>query len=343
MKGTKVIAAIALICLASCNANIPQEIFDSMQDKPIKEQFKLYYSVYGKQNEYDLNSEVGIRRFKAFKKSVKLIKEHNSIPNQPYTLGITAWSDVPDEDIYPPLQTYEVPEHIKGLEAPLDEVGQVYDSVDHSTRFSSNFVMSTTCTAWGPFAVTAALEAAYNIETGTKKAFSPQGLINCLSDACQSGSNIVIDGYKNFFKNQWGVFSDAELKYVGTQSSNSCKTGGYMSPYSEGFWYGLNWGTPKVRDIVDRLKRGPYTFISGTTLDKNYKTGILSPVGKTQCGSGYYLSVVIGYGVENGVEYFLIRSPFGSTVGYNGNIKLKRADNYWNYGIGCYQWRPAFY
>jgi hypothetical protein len=95
MKLLELIAFISIICVVFCSGNVKLQIMDDFMDKPVKEAFKVYHSVFEK--EYSLDSEEGVRRYKAFKSNLKTIKETNA-QNLPYKLGINKFADLTSQE-----------------------------------------------------------------------------------------------------------------------------------------------------------------------------------------------------------------------------------------------------
>lgn len=88
--------------------------------------------------------------------------------------------------------------------------------------------------------------------------------------------------------------------------------------------------------IYQALTRGPiivgFNFYQGIS---TYKSGILTPASSTGACSFYWWGAVVGYGVENNVEYWIIRSYYNSTWGEKGNFRLVKHDTKLNWGINC--------
>ena len=68
-----------------------QVILDSIANKPVKEQFKLYHYIFDRP--YDLNSEVALARYKVFKSNLQYIKKVNSEQTS-FVLGLTPFTDL---------------------------------------------------------------------------------------------------------------------------------------------------------------------------------------------------------------------------------------------------------
>ena len=54
---------------------VARSIMKEFENKPIKEQFKIFHLVYKKADSYSINSEEAIKRYKIFKSNLKNIKD----------------------------------------------------------------------------------------------------------------------------------------------------------------------------------------------------------------------------------------------------------------------------
>jgi len=96
--------------------------------------------------------------------------------------------------------------------------------------------------------------------------------------------------------------------------------------------------------LFNALKKGP--VIAGFNFyirEEDYKGGIYTPnqsAEQMQCAY-YFYALVVGYGDENGVNYWIVRMYFGQNWGENGYLRLKRDDSRMNWGIDCFWQRPV--
>lgn len=74
-----------------CTKNLAGDILDNFENKPAKEVFKAWH--YAFEKPYDLNSEIGLKRYKIFKNNLEYIKESNKV-NKEYTLGLGPFTDL---------------------------------------------------------------------------------------------------------------------------------------------------------------------------------------------------------------------------------------------------------
>lgn len=97
---------------------------------------------------------------------------------------------------------------------------------------------------------------------------------------------------------------------------------------SEGMVTVADYSTVKANS-ADQLKaaiaKGPVsvTIEADTSVFQMYNGGVLD---SSKCGYSLDHAVAaVGYGVENGVEYFLVRNSWGTSWGESGYIKIASA------------------
>jgi len=62
------------------------------------------------------------------------------------------------------------------------------------------------------------------------------------------------------------------------------------------------------------------TIEADTTVFQHYKSGVIT---SDSCGTSLDHAVVaVGYGVEDGIEYFLVRNSWAADWGENGYVKI---------------------
>jgi C1A family cysteine protease len=73
---------------------------------------------------------------------------------------------------------------------------------------------------------------------------------------------------------------------------------------------------------------GPMTIAINSKFFDNYKKGIMSP---SKCKTGIdaldHQVTIVGYGTENGVDYWKIKNSWNDDWGENGYCRIKRGDN----------------
>ncbi len=59
----------------------------------------------------------------------------------------------------------------------------------------------------------------------------------------------------------------------------------------------------------------------------SYKSGIYTPAGSTTFNDLDHAVLLVGYGTENGLDYWLVKNSWGTTWGINGYVKIARNKN----------------
>uniref|UniRef100_A0A7E4V4T5 Pept_C1 domain-containing protein n=1 Tax=Panagrellus redivivus TaxID=6233 RepID=A0A7E4V4T5_PANRE len=84
-------------------------------------------------------------------------------------------------------------------------------------------------------------------------------------------------------------------------------------------------------------------YVSGVTVTKGmlaYKSGVFAPSNE-DCNFHslyYYALAIVGYGMENGTDYWILKPSWGTNFGNNGYIKMIRGIN--SCGIGTMALAP---
>ncbi len=302
------------------NENFVDKILESYSTSPSKELFKVYHFLFKK--EYNLNSEEGILRYRAFKDNLKQIKEVND-RNLSYKFGIGPYSDMTDEEfkskilINPSL--IEQTAHLKSSNIFLEN-NEIQDNIDWRQYF--RFVPNQgNCGSSYSFSSTSALEATYKIQYGDDLALSQQYLVDC--DPTQSGCGGGDPQRSLIYIQNNGVPFLNDYPYVGAKQTckaniplnkivqyyEACHASGIKCSYES--WLAL-------------LSRGPIIASVDSSLLQNYKSGILI----NMCTSSYktnFFVVVVGIGNDNdGLGHYLIaRYSGGSSWGELGYFRIR--------------------
>lgn len=193
------------------------------------------------------------------------------------------------------------------------------------------------CGSCWSFSTTGALEGAYYIKYGELKSFSEQQLVSCdnLSNGgkdhgCNGG---LMDNAFVWISKNGGLCLSESYPYVsGTTKSSgvcekSCKlySGSNIKSYVD---------VPQKSDVemMSSLQINPLSIaIEADQKDfQLYKSGILTSPCGTNLDHGVLL---VGYGTDNGIDYYKVKNSWSNSWGENGYIRLARGSQY-NNGAG---------
>lgn len=175
------------------------------------------------------------------------------------------------------------------------------------------------CGSCWTFAAIATIESAIAIRSGVLPQLSEQQLVDCATEGagCDGGT---ADLAYDYVKDQ-GLCTEAQYPYTG--SAGQCADQGC----------GSKWRVVSYRDIpgnetalMAAVAQQPVAV--GIEADQNvfqfYKGGII----RQGCGRNLdHAVVIVGYGTEAGVPYWIVRNSWGSGWGEGGYVRIARGHN----------------
>jgi len=181
------------------------------------------------------------------------------------------------------------------------------------------------CGSCAAFATMALVETCFKKTTGVFGDYSEQHLLDCgynyqgLNNGCQGAAP---HGYAKFLVDKKpNMASEKDYPYKNTVGT--CPTT-YKTFFQGASITGGYWTEQGSEDTLKKLVHENGAVSTGVFVDmnfQNYKGGIFAG-----CGSGEpnHAVVVVGYGSENGVDYWLIKNSWGTSWGEKGYMRLKR-------------------
>ena len=305
----KFIIALGLIALVA--SLTPQEKEDQKAFKKFLKFTKKYNKHYSSIQEY-------MARFNIFRQSLK--QKSNGL----YKKGITQFSDLTENEfrrkylnlninILNTLQYTEVQHTISG-EAP-----EAFNWVDQKALGAVKNQGS--CGSCWAFSTVGNLEGLYYIKYGENKRFSEQQLVDCDDKDAGCNGGLMENTFK-WIKENGGVQLESDYPYKGRDQQ--CKQDKEKLVVKVDSFVKLDSVDEEV--IKEYLyKTGPLAIALNANPLQYYYGGIVDDDEKSCDPQGLNHGVVlVGYGSENGVDYWIVRNSWGASWGEKGYFRMLR-------------------
>ncbi|XP_047319018.1 ervatamin-B-like [Impatiens glandulifera] len=267
------------------------------------------------------------KRFNIFKDNLVFIDAHNS-ENRTYKVGLNVFADLTDEEYrsyylglkYDARRQF-VQSKMASQRYAASSAENLPELVDWRTEGAVSSIRNQgRCGSCWAFSAIAAVEGINKIATGELIDLSEQELIDCdrtVNAGCQGG---LMDYAFEFITNNGGI--DSEEDYPFLEADGTCDDTKMNSKVVsiDGFEYVQPNNENDLKRAVAHQPISVGIEAYGWEF-KHYVSGIFTG----NCGTSLdHAVVVVGYGSENGVDYWIVRNSWGSNWGENGYLRIKR-------------------
>jgi len=305
-----------------------------------------------------------LKRMEIFKSNLKYIIQHNENPLTSFKLKLNEMSDWTDQE-RDQLRSTIINEPVNNKQ-PIESRDEIIipDQFDwtNQTRIPNAVTPVKNqrhCGSCYAFAMVGALEKTYAQIYNQSGPLSPQQLVDCSNgkDGCEGGSfvgtfnYIQSNGFKLNLEKDYPSTSDGKqqdkcqnsngvrlsfnstftLKYKQLPTENE----NYMKQilYQQGpIYFSFNCGKREGNDTILREVSDKFD---------HYASGVFDVPGCPTHRNMNHALVIVGYGTENGIDYWKVKNSWGESWGDNGYLKIKRNDNMcgiatWPYYVGLF-------
>jgi C1A family cysteine protease len=333
----------SFLSVFSAESNLrKRELSTFLNDSDEWKQFSNFQERFSKKYETIEEMET---RFQIFRSNLRNIILHNLDHIQNFTMGINQFTDLTPEEFKE--------QYVGGLKTELGSYGcKSFSSSASGAPFSIDWRQKGAvnpvrdqgqCGSCWAFATTANAESVWAISKGQLLDLSEEFLVDCASGVgyynmgCNGGQ--PDSAFKYMINN--GQCTEASYPYKAgtTKTAGSCQKCTAAPVHFSGC-YDV---TPKDQiSLMAAVAKQPVVIAieADTRYFQSYSGGILD---SPNCGEKLDHAVeIIGYGTENGVDYWNVRNSWGPSWGESGYFRLKKTSSTNDIGICGLAAEPSY-
>ncbi|KAI6646581.1 Cathepsin L [Oopsacas minuta] len=266
-------------------------------------------------------------RLKIWSDNIRYIQKHNADTTHSHKLGANRFADLTQAE-YSNLYLSEFSPSLTGAKFLEPSNLLVPDCVDWREKgYVTDVKNQEACGSCWSFSTTGSLEGQHFRKTNKLVSLSEQNLIDCSGSYGNKGCNGgVMDYAFAYIKKNGGIDTEADYPYVADQTDCQYKSDASGATLRD--WVDIN-SENETQLLIAVASQGPISVAIDASHSsfQLYESGVYA---EPDCSSSEldHGVLVVGYGIEDGVKYWLVKNSWGASWGEDGYIKMTRgADN----------------
>ncbi|XP_074345215.1 cysteine proteinase mucunain-like [Apium graveolens] len=264
------------------------------------------------------------KRFEIFKENLEFIDDHNNGFNQSFKLGLNKFADLSNDEYKSMFLGGKMVRDKKGLKSDRFEF-RVGDDLPEFVDWREKGAVASVkdqgqCGSCWAFSTVAAVEGINQIVTGELIPLSEQELVDCDKGFNQGCNGGLMDYGFEFIVKNGGIDTEDDYPYkaVDGQCDQNRKNAKVVT---------INGYEDVPQNDEKSLKKAvahqpvSVAIEAGGRAFQLYESGVFTGLCGTELDHGV---VAVGYGTEDGKDYWIVRNSWGPNWGENGYIRLER-------------------
>lgn len=266
-------------------------------------------------------------KFVVFKDNLKFIDEHNS-ENRTYTVGLTRFADLSHEEYKSQVlgtRPDAIRRFVKSKNASQRYALQAGDRLPEFVDWRNKGAVAPiknqgSCGSCWAFSTVAAVEGVNKITTGKLVTLSEQELVDCdktYNEGCNGG---LMDYAFEFIISNGGIDTEDDYPYKGIDGQCDPTRKNAKAVTIDGYEDVPPSNEKALQKAVAHQPVSVAIEASSRALQL-YQSGVITG----RCGTALdHGVVVVGYGTENGLDYWIVRNSWGTNWGEGGYFRMER-------------------
>jgi len=317
MQSLSVLAVIALAfsCTLAFDAKLDQE-------------WNLWKTSFNKQYS---NVEESVRRA-AWEDNLKIVQQHNleaDLGVHTFWLGMNAYADLTNAEFNRVMNGFNATRQASQNRRTFtfDPSLELPDTVDWRTKgYVTPVKDQGQCGSCWAFSATGSLEGQHFAKAGQLVSLSEQNLVDCSTKQGNMGCNGGLMDYAfTYIKENNGI--DTETSYPYEARDNTCRfKSADVGATDTGFVDVTSKDENALQQAVATVGPVSVAIDASHSSFQLYKRGVYHEArcSQTQLDHGV---LAVGYGVETGKDYWLVKNSWGTSWGEQGYIMMTRNKN----------------